>query len=236
MEAYGPLRDLHPSLSVIDGEWQESPFKRRMTVMRLSSGEQLIHNPFQMRAEDLERLQARGPIAALIAPNTLHASEIHWLALALPQARVFVPAKMVKQFRKKLPSRAVHAAVQAIETEWPAQWDSEVACIPIHGTRMNESVFIHRASSTLVVTDLVFHLKAAFQGLMGTFMRWNRIGDGLFGPSRLFQYVFTSDRRKVALSMEQVLKESFEKVVMNHGEVLMEGGKDRMKRAFSYLE
>jgi hypothetical protein len=98
---------------------------------------------------------------------------------------------------------------------------------------MGEVLFFHRASRTLVATDLVFNYhRGDFVGLARLFMRLNGALDH-FGPTRLARIIFIRDRVAFAASIAPVLALDIERVIMSHGRVVTEGGKDRMAAAFA---
>ncbi len=67
MENYDPLREIAngpaaASIYVSDGDWQETLLRRRMTVMKTSSGELVIHNTFELSADDVAKLRQLGAL------------------------------------------------------------------------------------------------------------------------------------------------------------------------------
>ena len=124
---------------------------------------------------------------------------------------------------------------QAFEAAWPAEWSEEVLCLPVQGLRIaGEAVFLHRASRTLILTDLAFNLRVESRGLEAAFLRWNLI-DNRFGPSRIFRWIFLRDRNAFSQSIRQLLGESFDRVVVNHGQILEEDAHSVFERAFGPL-
>ena len=45
LEIYEPLRQVGKDIYCVDGEWEKTAFKRRMTVVKLSSGDLVLHSP-----------------------------------------------------------------------------------------------------------------------------------------------------------------------------------------------
>ena len=226
LENYDPIREVAPGLWCIDGDWQESEFRRRMTVMRVSSGDLVIHASILLRPEDIDSLKRLGRVVAIVVPNWIHGSDGPALAGHFPDAHLYVPAATQKKFSK------LHPRVRSLETEWPAELEREVACIPVEGTRVHEAVFVHRSTRTLVVTDLVFNMPVeAFKGMMLKFVRWNGMA-GKFGPSRVMKYLVTSDRKALFRSLDRIQTHDFDRVIMNHGTILESGGKALLKSSF----
>lgn len=82
-----------------------------------------------------------------------------------------------------------------------------------------------------MLTDLVFNVPDVFTGLERAFMNWNRVG-GRFGPSRIFKLVFLEIRARFAVSFEKILEWDFERVIMNHGTIVEQDGKNLIRAAF----
>ncbi len=235
MQEYGELVSAGSGIWIREGEWYESVFRRRMTVMALQNGDVLVHNPFVMKDADLKSLQTLGKRVGLVVPNALHGDEAGGMASRLKElgseVQVWVPAAMVKKVEKQCKVQGT------LENDWPTAWAESVKCLPVQGLRIiHESVFFHQISRTLVVTDLVFNMEPRDfrSNLERTLMRWNRVGQGL-GPSWLCDHLFTRDLKARQRSLEEILSWDFDRVVMNHGHVVHQGGKKLMKQAFGIL-
>lgn len=227
LQPYGSLRTLAKDVHVIDGEWYGVPFGRRMTVLGLSGGRVLVHNAFRLREEDLAAVTALGRIAYIVVPNRFHNSEPDQMKLRFPEARLLASPE---------PENRLPAGLQAdgvLPADWPAELASEVECFEFLGTRMiREIVLYHRASRTLVITDIAFNMAPAKSGVQRFFFRINRLGGG-FAPSRLFEQVFTRDRAAVRASLERILNWDFDRIVLNHGEVVESNGRATFQRGFA---
>ena len=202
---------------------------RRMTVMQLGEGALAVHCAMNMPAAEMQRLDDLGRVDYIIAPNPAHASEAPLYARRYPEARVLVPAGMVRRQSRLM---AIHGS---IEDGWPHELDNSLQAVSIQGLRIPESAYLHVASRTLVVTDLVMNFgQDHFRGLMKMLMRCNGIIDR-FGPSHLLRYGLIRDRNKLRRSLEQIMAWDFDVVVMNHGGVLARDGKQRMAEAYAFL-
>ena len=57
-----------------------------------------------------------------------------------------------------------------------------------------------------------------------------------FNASKLARYWFFKDKRALARSMAPVLVEwDFDRVIINHGEILETGGKQKLREVFAFL-
>jgi hypothetical protein len=105
-----------------------------------------------------------------------------------------------------------------LSDEAPEAWEGTVDQLVIQGAPgLNEVVFLHRPSRTLIVSDLVFNVRhpsgwgtALILRLMGTYKR--------LAQSRLWRR-YTRDRGQVRGSIERVLGWEFDRILPGHGEV-----------------
>jgi hypothetical protein len=116
----------------------------------------------------------------------------------------------------------------------PVEWRDEVDQVFFRGRPYeNEVVFLHRASRTLLLCDLAFNFgpRAAFRTrvLMKLLRSYGR-----FGPSRL-DPLLIRDREAARASLERILAWDFDRVVVAHGEVLESGGREALRRGYSWL-
>ncbi len=228
MQPYESLVSHGSGLWTRNGDWYGTSFRRRMTVMALTAGDLIIHNAFRLADSDLAELRALGNVVGIVVPNAFHGDEAGWLSEQFPQARVFAPQASRKKFKK------IYRVDGSLELDWPQAWASEIACVAIDGMRiLNEVVFLHRASRTLVLTDLVFNLRPQDfkNSIERTLMDWNRVGRG-FGPSWLCDHLFTRDLAARGRSIDSFLKLDFDRIILNHGAIVETGGKEQLMKAF----
>src|SRR5437763_610388 len=100
MQDYGKLEKHQSGIWTRDGEWYGTYFRRRMTVMALANGDLVVHNPFILKDEDLAQLKKLGKVAAVVVPNTMHGTEMGWMAEKLPEAQVLVPRAVFEKYKK----------------------------------------------------------------------------------------------------------------------------------------
>lgn len=192
----------------------------RATYVRLQTATVLI-SPIAFSEEDLSVL-SKMPPNAIVAPNNFHHLYVNKAKTRFPAARLYGAPGLQEK-------RADVAWDQTLTPEtWPYQ--DELPMVLVQGMpKYNEVVFFHRASKTLIVTDLMFNLqnqqgwqaKLLF-GLMGTLNRP--------AVSRLFN-LFTKDRQRARTSIQEILKFDFENIVMAHGEILRGNGKEIFRQA-----
>jgi hypothetical protein len=157
---------------------------------------------------------------------------MHHLSLAqnvrsFPQAIVYVspalPAKL------KLPF-----SYEVLSNEPPALWRDEISQHLVGGLpKLQEAVFFHYASRTLVLTDLAFNIRHSDSWFTRLFMRLNG-AYGHFGPSRIFR-LLVKDRAAFRASLNRLQGWDFDRVIVSHGEVLKGGGKQVMHTQYAWV-
>ncbi|PWU16589.1 MAG: hypothetical protein C5B49_10395 [Bdellovibrio sp.] len=218
---YKPPRSVAENLWEISGEWKNK-FGRRMTVIKLQDERLIIHNAIRLQSTDINWLKSLGKPSFIVAPNVFHCSDAGWMAGKFPDAELFVPAPKMASFKNQ-----GHNS-KDVNLDFPSALSDEFQCIPIKGMRINEAAFLHRPSRTLILCDSAFNMGDVFTGFERAFMKWNKIG-GRFGPSRLTKWVFANDRKKLHLSYQEILQLDFDRVIVNHGDILESGGRDRLR-------
>jgi hypothetical protein len=221
------LRQLHDDLWVID-----LPFKMpggielgtRTTVIRLANGSLFAHSPGLVDEGDVQEISKLGQVTHIVAPNLFHHFFVKdWLE-RYDGAHFYAPPT----FEQKLAGVSFETLTDAAPTAWAQEMDQ----IAIQGApRMNEIVFCHRPSRSLLLTDICFNLQSSPSMLTRTFFRAMGAYER-FGPSRLAR-LFMKDKTAVKRSIERILELDFDRVIVSHGEVLETGGRSAMREAFA---
>jgi hypothetical protein len=120
-----------------------------------------------------------------------------------------------------------------LDDEPPAQWAGQLEQHVFRGApMMNEVVFFHPASRTLLLTDLAFNVTRPMAGRARLFL-WLVKARG-FGPHRIVRFGLR-DRAAARDSLQRILQWDFDRVIVTHGDVLDSGGHAAMQAAFSWL-
>jgi len=204
------------------------PVGTRTTLVRLASGGLAIHSPGPLGDGIRDEIEKRGRVAALVAPNCLHHLFLSENADAWPEAKIFLAPGLHTKLGD-LP------AAETLGETVPEAWSGVLDQLLIEGApRMGEVAFLHRASRTLLLTDLVFNIRARPSGLARWIMAVNGMV-GHFGPSRVARTLFFRDRRALRTSVDRILGWDFDRVIMSHGEVVESGGRSLLEEAFAFL-
>jgi hypothetical protein len=202
------------------------PMGCRMTVCRLADGRLLVHSPIALDTVKA-RLDALGEIAFAVAPNFIHHLFMTPFLSAYPQARLYVSPKLVSK-RPDLRAEGV-LGDDPPEGTWGDSLDQAL----VRGSRlMDEVVFLHRSSRTLILCDLCECVHSDAPWL------WRQVGRfaGIYehyGPPRDMKLSFRN-REALRAFVERVLAWDFDRIVLSHGKLVEHGGKDVFRQAYSF--
>jgi Domain of unknown function (DUF4336) len=206
----------------------------RMTVIRLGSGELWLHSPVRHGEALARALAALGTVRHLVAPNIGHWSFLPDWQRAFPQATLWAaPGLRARRAVRKSGLRIDHDLGERA----PAAWAGEIeqAVIPGAGG-FREVAFLHLASRTLVLTDLIVNLEAGKLPLATRlFARLN----GMLAPhGRAAAYVRLSvrlRRAEAARALSRLLDRNPERLVFAHGRPFERDGAAAARRSLAWL-
>lgn len=198
----------------------------RTTVIRLADGGLFLHAPGPPEPGLAEEIEALGEVRHLVAPNDFHHLFILDHASRWPEARVHLAPGLTR----KRPELSGYEELGEVASE---VWSPDLDQLWIRGApRVNEIVFFHRASRTLLLTDLVFNVTQPPNFMLALFLRLNQ-AKGL-GMSRLMRLMLR-DRRAARESLLRLFAWDFDRVILCHGEILESGGKPALEASFRWL-
>jgi hypothetical protein len=222
------LKPLADGLWIADGHRSSlgSRFEIRSVVVDVG-GAALVHSPIALSPGLESALAGLPPLRFLVAPNRFHHLYAGEWCARYPQAELH-GAPGLRAKRPDLPLRTELGDVA------PDGWSAGLEQLVFRAMPLfNEVVFFHRASRSLIVTDLVFHFQEADWSLAGLYIR----AAGTyrkFGPSRVTRRL-VRDRKLGRQLMDRILCWPFERVIMSHGAVVDTQAKDRLRAAFAWL-
>lgn len=207
------------------------PFPTRMTVTRLRDGRLILHSPTALTDALRREVDGLGVVAAIVAPNRLHWVFVNDWAEACPEATVWAAPNL----REHQPQVKIDCVFG--QDGWP-DWTDEVAVRLVEGRFLTEAVLFHRASRTLILTDLIENFEA------GRFSnRLLRCGVRLAGcahpdgamPVDLRQTFRRGDREAMRATVDDLIAWAPERIVVAHGRCYVRDGAAELKRAFRWL-
>jgi len=224
-----PLRRLDEDLWIVDRPLAIFGIHvgARMTVIRLGNGDVLLHSPVAPDSETIGALAGVGPVRHLLAPNKVHHLYFAAAAAAYPEATRWAAPGLAEKRRD--------LRFDAVLDDTPATaWANEIDQVRFRGVpHVEEIVFFHRPSRTLIATDLAFNVRESPSVITRLFLRANGVL-GRFGPTRMFRS-FIRDQAAARESLDRILAWDFDRVVMSHGVVLQSRGRRVLRDAYQWM-
>jgi hypothetical protein len=201
-------------------------FPARMSALPLADGTLALVSPIPIDDAMAQEIEALGEVRFLIAPNLLHHLYLAAASQRYPNARVLAPPGL----RSKRPDLRIDATLDAA---LPDQLAASVEVLHIAGApAFDEYAFFHRASRTLVVTELVFNVRA--EGPMAHLVLFMVGCHGKLAQSRVWR-LGIKDRAAARESVQALLALPFDTLVMAHGEIVRADARAKLAHALRWL-
>jgi hypothetical protein len=205
-------------------------YPTRMAVIALSGGGLLIWSPVALTASLSAEVEALGPVRVLIAPNSLHHLYLAAWRAAFPAATLHA----APGFRARCPDIPVDADLGDTPA---ADWADDLDQVVASGNAITtEVVFFHRASRTVLFTDLVQQFDQGwFTGWRAIIARLDRLVGTEAAVPQKFRLAFT-DRTAARVALRRIMAWPAERVLMAHGAPVLADGAAFIRRAFGWLK
>ncbi len=197
-------------------------FRGRMTVVRLESGGLLLHSVVPIDDALAAELATLGPVEHIVAPNLLHHTHLAPAIERYPNATVWG----VRGLAEKRSDVRFEKTLGDTAPTWAGEFTPhQIAGIPW----ATETVFFHKATNSLVVTDLVFNVHDV-QGWISPWVFRMAGAYRRFAQSRLLRRAI-KDASAASSSVEEMLQWPIERVIMAHGRVVDRNAKAQLVEA-----
>ncbi len=203
-------------------------FFARMTVIRLPDGSLLLHSPCEIDAPLAAALQELGPVRHIVAPGDYHHLHVPSAQAAFPDATTWICPGIEK---KRPDLRFDHV----LDDEAPEAWRGVLDQVHVGGARfIQETVFDHRPSRTLIVVDLIEFIGDATPRVGWKLKLWWKLVFRMWNrPRPAPEYRLSwGDRKAVRASLERILAWDFERIILSHGDPITENAKARATEAW----
>lgn len=201
----------------------------RMTIIR-NDNSLWVHSPIPITEEIRSFLGDNGKVEHIVAPNNLHHLYLDGWQEQYTDAN-FVAAPGV---REKRPDLRFDVDLSRDKTYI---WSDNIAHDHFIGNNVvEEVVFFHKASSTLILTDLIINLIVDdFNWLQKRFARFDGIAYPNGKSPRLFRWG-TRNRTEARRCYQQMLDWSPNQIVISHGECFYTDGTNELKQRLGWVE
>ncbi|MEO9130776.1 MAG: DUF4336 domain-containing protein [Sphingomonas sp.] len=238
--AYDPLDTLKPvaeNVWIVDGPeigmaylGTRMPFPTRMTIVRLPNESLWIHSPTEAAPDLFDRVAALGPVAHIIAPNTLHYWWVPEWAARFPGARVHLAPGLDRKAKRPLPPH------ETLSGKPPPAWAALIEQLVVNGDVLTEVDFFHRPSRTAILTDLIENFEPAriHSRFLRMIVRWSGAADPRGSAPIDMRLTFLRHRKAVRAAAERMIAWAPERVILAHGRWYDRDGAAELRRAFHW--
>jgi len=208
------LRRIDDDLWVVDTDFSMGlmEFGGRMTVVRVPDGSLWLHSVIAIDDALADALAELGEVKHLVAPNAFHHLFVADAQRRYPDATLYAP----RALGDKRDDLAIDVVLEGGAP--PESWGGALEMRVMEGApALDEAVFFHRASKSLVLCDLAFNIHEG-----GWLSRLMFRTLGVFGrlkQSPLWRW-FTKDRAAAAASLRPMWAWDFERVILAHGRIV----------------
>ncbi|MBI1358933.1 MAG: DUF4336 domain-containing protein [Alphaproteobacteria bacterium] len=206
-------------------------FEARMTIIRLASGQLILHSPCEITPPLAREISALGPVAHVVAPGNFHHLHVATAQAAFPTAKTWICPGVARRD----PNLKYDGVLGDVV---PSVWAGEIDLALVEGTRiMREVAMFHRASRTLILVDLIENFTDATPNTGGAlkflfkyvFHMWNKPR-----PAPEYQMGWR-DRHAAATSLRRILAWDFQRIILSHGDLIDRNARDAAMAAWSKI-
>ena len=194
----------------------------RMTAVRLPDGAVALISPLAIDDALAAAIAELGPVRHLVAPNRLHHLYLRAAQERYPEASL--------SGAPGLPAKRPTLSFDHELGAGPPPWGEGLTPHPVAGApRVGEVVLHHPASRTLITTDLLFNVQEPANARTSLVLR-------VAGAHRRLALgrewrLLVRDRQAFERSLDAMLAEDFDRLIMAHGDVVETDGRAGMTRA-----
>ncbi len=230
------LEKVGNSIWLAEGEivnFYSFPYPTRSVVIRFDNNDIWVWSPVKLSVGLAGEIDRLGPVAHLVSPNKIHHMYLQDWTARYPAASLWGLQSTIDK-RPDLNFRT------PLFDSPPSEWQPFLDQAWFRGSPfMDEIVFLHRPSRTVIVADLIENFTRCF--LQTHWAWWQRPLarlDGITannpGAPREWRLSFIN-RAAARQARDKVLAWDCERVIMAHGEWQRSDGHNFLSRSFAWL-
>lgn len=189
----------------------------RMTIVRLLSGDLLLHSPCEIDAVLKAAIGQLGRVAYIVAPGTYHYLHMPSAQEAFPDATTLICPGV----EQKLPSLGFDWLLG--DRPLPELQD-DFAQVLVRGNRMMwEVAFYHKPSQTLLLVDLIENIGDLTPDTDLVIKIWWKVLFHMWNhpkPAPEYQMGW-KDRQAARASLLRILDWDFQRIILAHGDLIL---------------
>lgn len=206
-------------------------FNSRMTVIRLSHGDLMVHSPCKIDDVTKDAIEQLGNVKFIVAPGYYHYFFIASAQSAFPDAETFI----CPGIERKKPS---------IQFDWflgnrpDERWKNDFDQVLIRGNNLIwEVAFFHKPTRTLLLVDLIENFTDQTKNVSLTLKLWWKLVFRMWDrprPAPEYQLGWR-DKQAASRSLKQILNWDFERIILAHGVLIEKDAKLVVRQAWQDL-
>lgn len=201
----------------------------RSTIVRLNDGSVWMHSPVSYNSDLAAEVENLGPIRYLVAPNIYHHFFLKEWGDHYPDAELMGP----RGLPRKRPDLTFSALLDDLQCN---AWSGEIDRVVFTGSRaFDEHVFFHRASQTVILTDLIVNVRLDNQSTLGRLIAHIEGVAYPNGRTPLLYRLGMRDRAAGAKAVAAILDWGATQAVISHGEWFREDATQELRKRFAWL-
>ena len=210
----------------------------RITVIKQQNQQLAVISPIAPTEQLRSELASLGNIDHIIAPNCYHYLFAADFKAAYPQATLWAPPGLGRKAPNFPTDQVLAPRQQTLGSDLNMMFFEGYRTLGSKGFEdLNEFIFFHPQSRSLILTDAAFHFDDSFPWI--NFPWVNQLAARVMGsyqslkPSILEKLALNPQQAdKLRQSLEKVMAWDFERVIMAHGSVIETGGKLKLKLGY----
>ncbi|MEO1091063.1 MAG: DUF4336 domain-containing protein [Pseudomonadota bacterium] len=196
----------------------------RSTIIKLADGKLWICSPPKPTPTLLEALRELGPCGYVVAPNLQHHLHFAEFLANVPSAEGVVAPGL----RNKVPALRDHRVLGE------GDWANDLTGFFVEGLPvLNETVWIHKSTGTLIVADLLFDFGADNPLFLRLVARLLGV-DGRLAMSRTMKLA-VKDRAALKRTIDRIMSYRIDRIITAHDQIITSNVEGRLAAAFAWL-
>jgi hypothetical protein len=189
----------------------------RMTIIRLGSGDLIVHDPCQIDESIKKQIDAIGNVRYIVAPGSYHHLFVTDFQEYYPDAETF----LCPGLERKRPD---------IKFDWilgnrpDHRWGDELEQVVVQGTKLIwEVAFLHKPSGTLILVDLLENIGDDYRHKASLYLRfwWKLVFRMWNHPKAAPEYqIGWGNKAIVKNSLNRIIDWDAQRIILAHGELI----------------
>ena len=205
----------------------------RMTIIRLKNGEIVVISPIKVDKETINQINELGKVRIIIAPNLYHHLFISDFKSAYPDTQILAAPGLESKRQDINFDKIINQGKIGTQNEIEYFLFEGFKVLDLKGaSSLNEIVFFHRESQTLILTDTAFHFDETFPFITKLITRL--IGGYKKLEPSILEKLAIGERQKVKNSIQTVLNWNFERVIVAHGSIIDNQGNEKLREGYKW--